>query len=137
MRLKILLGLLVAVLMAIPQFAYSQEEDDESEEYADPNQPIIDSLLNDTKPDSPDSVKAKNYTRIALITSSVDTTLKYAFLALDFCHETDIELIAFCNRYIAWGYYMKDQSRIALPYAIKSSNIFQMKTFLRMLSHSR
>ena len=40
------------------------------------------------------SVKAKNYCKIAEITGSVDTTLKYAFLALDFCNETDIELMA-------------------------------------------
>ena len=137
MRLKFLLGLLVAVLLALPQFAYSQEEDDESEEYADPNQTEIDSLLNLIKPDSPDSVKAKNYCEIAEITGSVDTTLKYAFLSLDFCNdETDIELIAFCNRYIAWSYYMKDQSRIALPYAIKSSNIFQIINNLRFISQN-
>ena len=125
MRLNFLLGLLVAVLLAMPQFACCQEENEDEEEYVDPNQPIIDSLLNDTKPDSPDSVKANNYTRIALITSSVDTTLKYAFLALDFCHETDIELIANCNYYIAWGYFLNDQSKIALPYAIKSIRLMQ------------
>ena len=125
MRLKYLLGLLVAVLLALPQFAYSQEEEDNKEEYADPNQPEIDSLLNAIKPNSPDSVKAKNYTEIALITGSVDTTLKYAFLALDFCNETDKELIASCNRYIAWGYYMNDQTRIGLPYLQKSTNLLQ------------
>ena len=125
MRLKFLLGLLAAVLMAIPQFSYSQEEDDESEEYADPNQPIIDSLLNAINPDSPNSVKAKNYCEIAKIAGNVDTTLKYAFLSLDFCDETDIELIANCNYYIAWGYFLNDQSKIALPYAIKSIRLMQ------------
>ncbi len=125
MRLKILLGLLVAVLLALPQFAYSQEEDDESEEYADPNQPLIDSLLNAINPDSPNSVKAKNYCEIAKIAGNVDTTLKYAFLSLDFCDETDIELIANCNYYIAWGYFLNDQSKIALPYAIKSIRLMQ------------
>jgi len=125
MRLKFLLGLLAAVFMATPQFAYSQEEDDESEEYADPNQPIIDSLLNAINPDSPNSVKAKNYCEIAKIAGNVDTTLKYAFLSLDFCDETDIDLIANCNYYIAWGYFLDDQSKMALPYAIKSISLVQ------------
>ena len=131
MRLKFLLGLLVAVLLTLPQFTYSQEDDDESEEYADPNQTEIDSLLNLIKPDSPDSVKAKNYCKIANITGCIDTTLKYAFLALDFCDKTDKEIIAFCNRYIAWGYYMKDQSSIGLPYAIKSTKFFQSLSNLK------
>ena len=125
MRLKFLLCLLVAVLLALPQFAYSQEENEAEEEFADPNQTTIDSLLNLIKPESPDNVKAKNYCEIALIAGSVDTTLKYAFLALDFCHETDIELMARCNYYIAWGYFLNDQSKIALPYAIKSIRLVQ------------
>ena len=126
MRLKFLLGLLVAVLLTLPQFAYSQEDDDESEEYADPNQSEIDSLLNLIKPNSPDSVKAKNYCEIAELTSNVDSCIKYSLLALDYCNETDIELMANCNRYIAWGYWMNDQSRAAVPYAIKSVNLFQV-----------
>ena len=125
MRLKFLLGLLVAVLPMLPQFTYSQEDDDESEEYADPNQPTIDSLLNAIKPDSPNSVKTKNYYEIAKITGNVDTCIKYSFLALDFSKETDIDLIAECNYFIAWGYYMKDQSRDALPYSIKSISLMQ------------
>ena len=125
MRLKILLGLLVAVLMAIPQFAYSQEEDDESEEYADPNQPIIDSLLNAIKPDSPDSVKAINYNKIACIISNIDSCLKYAFLSLNYCKEDDIYIVAQNNGYIGWAYYMKEESRKAMPYLKKGAYLFQ------------
>lgn len=136
MRLKFLLGVFVAALLTLPQIAYSQDDDNNEEELSDPIQLEIDSLLNAIKPNTPNSVKAKNYCKIAEITGSVDTTLKYAFLALDFCNETDIELMARCNKCIAWGYYMENQSRDAVPYAIKSINLFQSINHLHHSAHT-
>ena len=113
---------MATILLALPQVAHCQEEE---YEFEDPNQAAIDSLLLATPPDAPNSVKANNYCEIAKITSSVDTTLKYAFLSLDFCDENDIKLIAICNRYIAWGYYMNNQTTIGLPYLQKSTKLLQ------------
>ena len=134
MRLIFLLGVFVTALLTLPQIAYSQDNNNNEEELSDPIQLEIDSLLNLIKPDSPDSIKAKNYTRIAGITANVDTTLKYAFRALDYCHETDIKLMINCNRYIAWAYYMNDQSRVAVPYAIKSINLSKSIGYLYSIS---
>ena len=131
LTIKYLLALLATILLALPQVAHCQEEE---YEFEDPNQAEIDSLLNAIKPDSPDSVKANNYTKIASITASVDTTLKYAFLALDFCNESDIELKVECNKYISWGYYMNDQSRVAVPYAIKCVNLSKSIGYLDDIS---
>ena len=121
MRLKYLFVLLAAVLFVWPQVGYCQDE----EESDDPVQIKIDSLLNSIKPDTPDSVRAKNYAEIAKISYNIDTILRYGFLGLDFCRETNIQLIALCNFYIAQGYWLSDQSKVALPYAIKSINLFQ------------
>ena len=122
LTIKYLLALLAMVLLTLPQVANCQEEE---YEFEDPNQAEIDSLIHATPPNSHDSIKAKNYCTIAKITSSVDTTIKYASLALNFCDENDIKLIAICNRYIAWGYYMNNQPLIGLPYLQKSTHLLQ------------
>ena len=122
MRLKYILVLLATLLVA-PAWAQEAEE-------IDLVRVEIDSLFSATTPDSPDSVKAKNYKRIAYLFNNVDSSLKYAFLALDFCNNSDSLIISRCNRYIALAYFMKKKPREALTYAIKSINLSQDNTNL-------
>ncbi len=133
---RLLLTLLMAAMLhTLP--ATAQDDDDP----IGPIQQQIDSLLNLIKPNSPDSVKAFYYNKISEITSSVDTTIKYALLSLDFCKEQDKFLIATNHRFIAWGYWMNDDTKTALPYLLKStelfnqdSNIYQLEQNYRLLS---
>lgn len=94
-------ALLWLAIAALPLFAASptlaQNEQDHTQQQ-------IDSLLNLLKPDSPDSLRAAYYNIIAEITGSVDTVMKYSLLTLDYCQETDTNLIAISDRYIAWAY---------------------------------
>ena len=122
---KLLIPLMAAVLQLLPLFACSQDAD--GNQFVDPNQPKIDSLLNAIKPDSPDSVKARNYYTISNITCNLDTSLKYASLSLDYCNETYSKyelLLTYDYNNIAFAYYMKDESRKALQYRLKSADIY-------------
>lgn len=113
-------ALLMMVFM-LPQFAFSQYEDTE---FADPNQPKIDSLLNAIKPDSPDNVKAINYCEIAQIASSLDTLLKYVNLSLEYCEETDTMTLATDYYTIGQYHYMNCEPRKALSYFFKSADLY-------------
>ena len=119
----ILFLLLMSAQMAFAQDFTDTDADTDDEGYEDPSQPEIDSLLSLITPQTPDSTKARYYKEIAEITGSTDTTIKYALLSLDFCNETDSILIAMNNRYIAWGYWMKDESRKGIPFLLKSIEI--------------
>ena len=128
--LKYLLALLIAAI-ALPQFAYSQED---TEEFVDANQAEIDSILNLITPATSDKVKAEYYYKVAYISSNIDTVLKYSFLALDICDDT--LLIAYFNRFIAWGYYLNNQSVLALPYVLKSKDLFKKINKLELAGHN-
>ena len=121
---KLFIPLIVSVvLQLLPQFTCAQDAGDGS--FIDPNQSKIDSLLNAIEPDSPDSVRAKNYSRVANLTCDLDTSLKYASLSLDYCPETNLELLAFNYNILAFAYYMKDESRKALKYRLMSADIYK------------
>ena len=116
--------LVMAVLMLLmPQIALSQ--DDEGEIFIDPNQPEIDSLLIVAKNDTTNTEKARLYNRIAFITSDNDTCLKYAFLSLEYCTAIDDSMRFMAVNYenIGSSYYMKDESRKALPYYFKAVDL--------------
>ena len=110
-------------MFAIPKNTYSQEEKTDNEEYADYNQPLIDSLLN-LIPDSPDSVKAYIYHDVAIAISNYDTKLKYINLSLEYCKGTNLKLIAFNYYRLGWVYYMSGNGAKALPYHYKSAELF-------------
>ena len=115
-----MLWLAIVVLQlffAVPLFAQDNEDEDLVQHH-------IDSLLNLITPETSGSQKAQYYNKISEITGSVDTVLKYSFLTLDFCRETDSALIAISNRYIAWAYYMEDESKKGMPYIMKSTRMY-------------
>lgn len=123
---KTFISFVAAAILLLPRFIYAQ--DAEGNGFVDPNQHAIDSLLNIIKPDSPNSLKAEIYSNISYRTADLDTSLKYAFLALDFCDEKYPKrdsLLAYNYNNIAFAYYMKDESHKALEYRRKSAVIYQ------------
>ena len=126
MRLKFLLGLLAAVLMAIPQFSYSQEEDEDGE-FFEPFQQQIDSFLNCIKPDSPDSIKAIYYFLIAGHSAYPDTIIKYANLSLNLCEDTDYRLLTKNTGIIGRAYLIAEENSKALSFYQKAL-IYSKKT---------
>ncbi len=112
------------VLLLMPQIGLSQ--DDEGEIFIDPNQPEIDSLLIVAKNDTTNTEKARLYNRIAFITSDNDTCIKYANLSLEYCTAIDDSMRFMAVNYenIGVSYYMKDESRKALPYYFKAVDLY-------------
>ena len=115
--MKPLLVILLLILTTLPALAQEDSED------VDPAQPIIDSLLSATKPDSPDSVKAINYSEIARICLSNDTCMKYARLSLKYCKESDKLRIIFNYQYIGYTYYITGQFDSSLVWTAKSAKL--------------
>ena len=103
----------------LPLTAFSQEEAD----FADPAQHEIDSLLSLVKTDTPENVKAIHYNKIAKLTSSADTTLKYSMLSLNLCKATDSVIIQQNYNFIGWSYYMLDNSEKALSYYFEAARL--------------
>ena len=123
---KIFIPLIIAtILQLLPQIACSQETDND---FVYPNQPQIDSLLNATNSNSPDSVKAMNYYKVSNLTCDNDTRIKYALLSLEYCKSTDMRLLSDNYSNLAYAYYMKDESRTALKYRFKAANIFHERS---------
>ena len=122
MRLKLLFVLLVTTaLFTLPQNAYSQASG--TDDYIDPHQTIIDSLLARINPDTPDNTKAKYYSKIASVAVISDTIQKYASLSLDLCKSTDNLLLAQNYQLLGQAYDRNEEFRKALPYYQKSIQI--------------
>ena len=116
MSVKIFFTLLVTVLLASPQYAYSQEETNDCEESFNPFQEQIDSLLNLIKTTEPDSLKAVYYCKIATYSKNIDSVTKYANLSLSYCRETDFLLLGAANYAIGSGYRAEGYDKKALPF---------------------
>ena len=110
--------------LSIATKAQEPDMDDDEGDFADPNQPQIDSLISLTKQDSPDSVKAKNYYLMAKYSNNYKLQLEYATTSLKYCSDTDTLIKAFDNSYIGSAYYMLDESQMALPYYFKAMELF-------------
>ncbi|MBQ3656476.1 MAG: tetratricopeptide repeat protein [Bacteroidales bacterium] len=121
------------ILLLKSTAAFSQEVDDD---FIDPAQNQIDSLLNLADTAVEDSVKAKSYTEIAFITSSVDTCLKYAHLSLKYCRETDSLLKAKNYDYLGFAYWMQDESRTALTYLFNAVDLFNKTSRPKAAAHT-
>ena len=63
-----------------------------------------------------DSVKAYTYSDIAYTSSSIDSTLKYGILSLQYCSPKDTEIISRNNHNIGWAYHNLALDKEALPY---------------------
>ena len=92
----------------------------EKESYADPTQPLVDSILALITPDMPDTAIARQYRNIGKISGTPDTVLKYSTLSLEYCNDSDWQLLADNYDYISWSYYMKNEPRPSLDYMFKS-----------------
>ena len=114
--------IVLTVLQLLPFFSTSQVV--EGGIFVDPNQTKIDSLLNTILPETSDSVKAWNYYKIANISYNNDSSLKYAFLSLEYCKPADTLLTAFNYSEIGYAYYMKDETRNALKYRLKAADLY-------------
>ena len=108
--------------------AQEPDMDNDEDEFADPNQTLIDSLISLIKPDSPDSVKAKSYYLMAKYSNNYNRKLEYASMSLKYCSDADTSIKAFDNSYIGCAYYMLDESPKALPYYFKSLELFSFQS---------
>ncbi len=113
-------SVLTMMLVILPLCLSAQDD----EEFDDPAQQEIDSMLAMIRPDSHDSLKARIYKEIAYITSSVDTTIKYAEQSLKFCHDDDVEYMAHNYGFLGWAYHKCSEDRRALGYALKSVDLY-------------
>ncbi|MCR5453467.1 MAG: SpoIIE family protein phosphatase [Bacteroidales bacterium] len=109
------------MLLLLPVAAFSQEDEGG---YVDETQIQVDSILSLIAPSSHDSIKAKYYGAIGEVSNNPDTVLKYSFLSLDLCDESDLDLMARCYAYIRWAYYMVGKERESLDYSFKALQCF-------------
>ncbi|MBQ3619306.1 MAG: SpoIIE family protein phosphatase [Bacteroidales bacterium] len=121
--MKQLIIILALALSFLPVVA--QEIEPDNEEEIDVCQMQVDSILSLISPSTPDSTKARLYSEVAYTSDNTDTVLKYSFLSLDLCQESDRELIADNNAYIGWAYYFQDKSRKALDYYFKAIDYYK------------
>ena len=114
--------LTTALFFALSQNAHSQQNSEFK--HLSPAQKKIEKLLNAIKPDSPDSLKAKNYNRVACYSDNLDDKMEYAKLSLEFCKPSDSSLISSNYHELGYALYMKDEAREALEYSFKAINVY-------------
>lgn len=130
--MKLLIIILTLALSFLPVVAQDIEPDNEEE--IDVCQMQVDSILSLISPSTPDSTKARLYSEVAYTSDNTDTVLKYSFLSLDLCQESDIKLIAYNYAYIGWAYYFQDKSRKAINYLFKSIDYFEKQNHLKEIA---
>ena len=106
-------------------------QDTDNKDYADPTQPLVDSILALITPDMPDTAKARQYRNIGKISGTPDTVLKYSTLSLEYCDDSDWQLLSDNYDYISWAYYMKNEPRPSLD------NIFKSLSFSEKLNEKK
>ena len=106
-------------------------QDTDNKDYADPTQPLVDSILALITPDMPDTAKARQYRNIGKISGTPDTVLKYSTLSLEYCDDSDWQLLSDIYDYISWSYYMKNEPRPSLD------NIFKSLSFSEKLNEKK
>lgn len=92
----------------------------------DPSQQRLDSILLIIKPGLPDSVKARLYFEAARSTYKSDTAIKYANKILEYCRPDDHYYVAYANRILGMGYFLKHDLTSAIKYYRKSCLLFQL-----------
>ncbi len=124
---------LFVIMLLMPLAALSQDADENKNPKVEKE---VDSLLALITPDMPDSVKAAYYCMAAYETGNVDTCIKYSFKSLEYCRDTTSILVADNTRYIAWGYWMKDNPMMSLRYALKSTRLYAIHHDSSSLEHN-
>lgn len=118
------LWLHIVLFLLLPALAFGTQ-DAEDEFVSDPTQPKVDSILSLITTNTSDSIKLRCYDHVATISNSPDTVLKYARLALELCDESDLYHTSNAYDCISWAYYMKDEARLSLQYALKALPIIE------------
>lgn len=118
---------LLSIIIFICSFFHAVAQDDGGgkDEDIDAIQQQVDSILSLITPAIPDSTKARLYNEIGLVSDNTDTVLKYSFIALEYCKDTDLEIIADAYADIGWAYYIQSKSREALDYNFRSLRLYQ------------
>ena len=131
-RFEIVFSILILLMLSLPCHVFAQESDDD---YVEPSQKQIDSLLNLAKTDLPDSTKAKLYYEASLITNNLNQRLKYGETSMSLCKETDTALMINNSSVIAYCYYVMDRRDILRPFlqryidlAIQSNYLYDFKS---------
>ena len=118
------LWLHIVLFLLLPTFVFgTQNAEDES--ISVPTQSRVDSILSLITANTPDSVKLRYYDFIGENSNNPDTVLKYAQLALELCDESDLYHTSNAYDCISWAYYMKDEARLSLQYALKALPIIE------------
>ncbi|MBO4244568.1 MAG: serine/threonine-protein phosphatase [Bacteroidales bacterium] len=133
---RICLIINVVLAIAVPHSVSAQGS---VSDFADPAQPLIDSILSLITPDIPDNEKAQQYYKIAEITNNIDTRQRYAQMSLDHCGKSDTHLILQNAQIISYCYYVNGQYDLLKPFlqenidlAIKCGELFQLQKLYRI-----
>lgn len=118
------LWLHIVLFLLLPALAFGTQ-DAEDEFVSDLTQPKVDSILSLITTNTSDSIKLRCYDHVATISNSPDTVLKYARLALELCDESDLYHTSNAYDCISWAYYVKDEARLSLQYALKALPIIE------------
>ena len=133
--LKYFVALLTtAFLFVLPQSIYSQQNSEVK--HLSPAQKKIEKLLSAIQPDSPDSLKAKNYNRVSCYSDNLDDKMEYAKLSLEFCKPSDSSLISSNYHELGYALYMKDEAREALEYSFKAMNVYSENSKSKRLAQA-
>lgn len=108
----------IVLLLLLPTLACGAQNDDEP--VSDQTQYIVDSLLSLMTEESSVSFKQNCYHRICHISDNPDTVLKYAQLLLELSDESDVYHIANAYDGMSWAYFVKNEARLSLEYALKA-----------------
>ena len=122
--LMVLLVLLALFFVSSP--LYAQKTLQQRPRDLDVSQKRIDSILNLIKTGLPDSVMARLYFEVARSTYKSDTAIKYANKLLEYCNRDDYYYIAYANRIMGRGYFLKHDLSTAISYYRQSSSLFQL-----------
>ena len=126
----------LVLALAMPYSVVAQGAVDD---FADPAQPLIDSILHLITPNSSDEIKAEQYFQIANITNNIDTRQKYAIMSTEHCDPDNTQLILQNAQIIAYCYYVNGQYDLLKPFlqqnidlAIQNGHSFQLEKLYRI-----
>ena len=117
-KLRILCAMLIVVLPARSALAQYTNT-------AEPAQTQIDSFLNLITSDSPDDVKAINYSQAGHVATNVETKIKYALLSMEYCQGSDTAILLKNYNSLYLANYQKGELKRALHYLQKTTYLYK------------